>query len=48
MQFKVDECIACVPKKVVLQPTQPTVGDECCVRWSDGVRYEATVLAMGE
>ncbi len=48
VHFHEDDCIACVPKKHILRPTTPTVGDECCVRWSDGTEYTATVMAMGE
>ena len=46
-RFDKDNRIASVPIKLVVKP-EPSVGDECSVRWSDGVVYTATVLAMGE
>ena len=42
------DCIACVLKKVIVTPPEPIVGDACCMQWSDGVEYAATVLAMGK
>lgn len=48
VHFIDDDCIACVPKKVIVTPPEPIVGDACCVQWSDGVEYAATVLAMGK
>ena len=48
VHFIDDDCIACVPKKVIVTPPDPIVGDACCVQWSDGVEYAATVLAMGK
>ena len=39
--------IASVPLKTILEPAHErlTVGAECTVRWSDGLCYEASVLA---
>ena len=48
VHFSDDDCVACVPKKVILTPPEPTVGDACRVQWSDGMEYAATVLAMGK
>ena len=40
-----DDCIARVPRKSVVRPSMPSVGD---AEWSDGVEYTATVLATRE
>lgn len=48
VSFVEDGYVSCVPKKLVVSPSQPTAGDSCSVRWSDGVEYAATVVAMGE
>ncbi len=48
VHFDVDECVACLPKKLMLRPADPSVGDSCTVQWSDGLEYAATVLAMGK
>ena len=48
VHFKDDDSIASVPKKLLLKPSAPSVGDACVVRWSDGVEYDATVVAMGK
>ena len=47
VHFDEDSCVACVPKKLVLMPANPSVGDTCSVQWSDGVEYAAKVVAMG-
>ena len=46
VHFSNDDCVVCVPKKVILIPPEPTVGDAGRVQWSDGMEYAATVLAM--
>ena len=46
--FDDDECVACVPKKLILNPARPGVGDVCTVQWSDDVIYTAKVLTMGK
>ncbi len=48
IKFDVDGCVACVPKKRMVRPSDPSIGSTCTVRWSDGVEYAATVVAMGE
>ena len=48
VHFSDDDCVACVPKKVIVTPPEPIVGDACRVQWSDGMEYAATVLAMGK
>ena len=48
VHFNDDDCVACVPKKVIVTPPEPIVGDACSVQWSDGIEYAATVLAMGK
>ena len=47
VRFKCDECISDIPRKFLLDPPEPSVGDECLVEWS-GEEYNATVLAMGD
>ena len=48
VHFDEDDCIARVPRKSVLKPARPSVGETCSIEWSDGVEYTATVLAMGK
>ena len=47
VQFEVDQCISVVPRKLLLDPPVPSVGDECRVEWS-GDEYTAKILAMGD
>ena len=47
VQFECDECISVVPRKFLLDPPEPSVGDECLVEWSSK-EYTAKVLAMGD
>ena len=47
VQFEVDQCISVVPRKRLLDPPVPSVGDECRVEWS-GDEYTAKILAMGD
>ena len=47
MQFECDECVGVVPRKRLLDPPVPSVGDECRVEWN-GDEYTAKVLAMGD
>lgn len=47
VHFIDDDCIACVPKKVIVTPPEPIVGDACRVQWSDGVEYAATGVSHG-
>ena len=42
VQFECDECI---PRKFLLDPPEPSVGDEYLVEWS-AEEYTATILAM--
>ena len=46
VKFKVDDCVCAIPTKMVIEPPAGTlsIGDGCIVRWSDGCRYETTVL----
>ena len=46
--FDKDDGVDRIPKKAVLKPPRPSVGDVCAVQWSDGVEYAATDLAMGK
>jgi len=48
VHFDEDDCIARAPRKSVVKPSMPSVGDACSVEWSDGVEYTATVLATGK
>ena len=48
VHFDEDDCIARIPRKSMVRPSMPSVGDTCSVEWSDGVEYTATVLAMGK
>ena len=48
VHFDEDDCIARIPRKSMVRPSMPSVGDTCSVKWSDGVEYTATVLAMGK
>ena len=47
VQFECDECISVVLCKLILDPPEPSVGDECQVEWS-GEEYTAKVLAKGD
>ena len=47
VQFDCDECVSVVPRKRLLDPPVPSVGDECRVEWN-GDDYTAKVLAMGD
>ena len=46
IQFLVNKCVSYTPAKNVLEPPSGSLseGDACVIRWSDGCRYEATVL----
>ena len=48
VHFDEDDRVARVPRKSVLKPPRPSIGDACSIEWSDGVEYTATVLAMGK
>ena len=48
LHFHFDDCVGVVPKKVILRPEIPSVGETCVVKWSDGKDYEATVKAVGK
>lgn len=48
VHFDEDDCIARVPRKSVLKPARPSVGETCSIEWSNGVEYTATMLAMGK
>ena len=39
--------MARIPKKTIMSPNLPGIGDACTVQWSDGNDYAATVVAMG-
>ena len=47
VRFLEDKSVASVPLKTILEPAHERlrVGAECTVRWSDGLLYEASVLA---
>ena len=47
VQFECDECISVVPRKLILDPPEPSVGDECRVEWTSE-EYTAKVLAKGD
>ena len=47
VKFECDECISVIPRKFLLDPPEPLVGDECRVEWS-GEEYAAKILAMGD
>ena len=47
VRFECDECICVIPRKFLLDPPKPSVGDECLVEWS-GEEYTATILVMGD
>ena len=47
VQFECDKCIGVIPRKRLLDPPEPSVGDECRVEWS-GEEYTAKVMAMGD
>ena len=48
VHFHFDDCVGIVPKKVILRPEIPSVGETCVVKRSDGKDYEATMKAMGK
>ena len=48
VHFDEEDCVACIPKKKMMSPNLPGIGDACTVRWSDGNDYAATVVAMGK
>ena len=42
VQFECDECISVLPCKLLLDPPEPSDGDECCTEWS-GEEYTAKI-----
>ena len=48
MKFHVDETFCITPRKHVVNPSIPSVGADCKVKWSSSEVLDATVLAVGE
>ena len=50
VRFHADQLVSSLPKKNILKPNPESlsVRDDCEVKWSNGLRYEATVLKLAK